>query len=281
MNKLNVKCPAKINLTLEILGKRPDGFHNIKSIMQTINLYDFLTLEKIPRGIELSGNCSEIPYDEKNIVFKAAQKFFEATGIQGGVRIYIEKNIPVCAGLAGGSTDAAGALFALNVLFQDSLAIGQVPQMSKPKCPEPLKRSELHKICASLGSDLNFCLEGGSKITLGRGEILEDYHFEQYDVSLIKPRNFGVSAKEAYSLYASLKNKPQSTGLLFNALEFPVINKYPALKKFKDAGLTMSGSGPTFFCLKSNLPKVDKTDCIVIENLKTIESGVEIFLNKE
>lgn len=277
---VHVKCPAKINLTLEITGRRPDGFHNIKSVMQTINLYDFLTLEKISEGIELCGNSTEIPYDEKNIVYKAAQKFFDASGIKGGVKIYIEKNIPVCAGLGGGSSDAAGTLVGLNMLFDRTCCAQGISRLSFQESGAPLSRARLHKICSSLGSDLNFCLEGGTKIASGRGENLESYPYQEYDVSLVKPKNLAVSAKEAYSLYALFENKPKSTGFLFNALEFPVIAAHPELKRFKDSGLNMSGSGPTFFCLEKKLPDFDKTECILIEGLKTVETGVEIFLNK-
>ena len=144
MPEIKIQCPAKINLTLKITGKRPDGFHNIESIMQTINLFDTLTinLEKSNVfNIKLTGNSSEIPYDEKNIVYKAIKLYFETIPQKYTINIYIDKNIPVAAGLAGGSTDAAGVLFGLNKLLN-----------------EHFSKSELHELCAKLGSDLNFCL---------------------------------------------------------------------------------------------------------------------------
>jgi len=262
MESLKVRCPAKINLTLEITGMRADGFHEIRSLMQTISLYDFLTIAKKQSAITISGTSCEIPYDEKNIAFKAAQKFFEISGLNFGAEIYIEKNIPVCAGLAGGSTNAAGTLLGLNELYG-----------------APLNREVLHEICASLGSDLNFCLEGGAKIASGRGEILTDYAFKEYDVSLVKPKNLAVSAKEAYTLYAELDKKPKRNTFPFNALQSPVLKAYPQLQRFENAGLTMSGSGPTFFCLSKVLPQLDYEGCEVYENLTTIPNGVEIFLN--
>ena len=124
MPEIKIQCPAKINLTLKITGKRPDGFHNIESIMQTINLFDTLTinLEKSNVfNIKLTGNSSEIPYDEKNIVYKAIKLYFETIPQKYTINIYIDKNIPVAAGLAGGSTNAAGMFFALNELFDRML----------------------------------------------------------------------------------------------------------------------------------------------------------------
>ena len=121
MKNITVKCPAKINLTLEVVNKREDGFHNIKSIMQMIDLYDTLEIaisENPENEILLSGNSDEIPYNEKNLVYKAADLFFQETGICGiKTEIYIDKKIPVSAGLAGGSTDAAGVIFGLNEIF--------------------------------------------------------------------------------------------------------------------------------------------------------------------
>ncbi len=121
MKEIKIKCPAKINLTLEIVNKREDGFHNIKSIMQLISLYDYLTIKSADKGITLSGTSKEVPYNEKNLVYKAADLFFKTTGIKSGVEIFIEKNIPIAAGLAGGSTDAAGTIYGLNKLFGNKL----------------------------------------------------------------------------------------------------------------------------------------------------------------
>ena len=118
MHTIKLAAPAKINLTLEVLDKRPDGYHNIKSIMQAVSLYDYLTIsvkDAALNTIKLSGTSSEIPYNEKNLVYKAAQIFLDKTGITGKeISFFIEKNIPVEAGLAGGSTDAAAAFSGLN-----------------------------------------------------------------------------------------------------------------------------------------------------------------------
>ena len=196
MKQIKIQCPAKVNLTLKVTGKREDGFHNIDSTMQTINLFDFLTISVEKNNVNeivLSGNSDEIPYNEKNLVYKAGMLFLSVSGFDGyKITVYIEKNIPVAAGLAGGSTDAAGMLYGLNKLFDECLS-----------------REQLHELCAQLGSDLNFCLEGGRQKTSGRGEILEPLPFEDFEISLIKPINLGISAKEAYTKFAEkMKNDP-------------------------------------------------------------------------
>lgn len=276
MKTIKVAAPAKINLTLEVLNKREDGFHNIKSIMQAISLYDYLTFtveESDKNVIILSGNSDKIPYNEKNLVYKALNAFFEESGIVGQkVSCYIEKNIPVEAGLAGGSTDGAAALFAMNKLF------GYV-----------LSEETVDKICASLGSDLNFCLQGGRAYCTGRGENIKKISFDKCDVCLIKPLGFGISAKEAYTKFASLSDKsvPNNTekmidkfdsALLYNSLENAVIDDYKELREIKVnvVGSMMSGSGPTFFALKKNVGYAFDSDrFLTIENLEFIEDGVK------
>lgn len=263
---LKIQCPAKINLTLKVTGKRPDGFHNIESIMQTISLYDYLTINIEPADeteIILSGNSTEIPYNEKNLVYKAV-KLFPMSPHK--VKIYIEKNIPVSAGLAGGSTNCAGTLFGLNELLG-----------------KPLSKEELHKLCAQLGSDLNFCLEGGRQMTRGRGEILEQLPFENFDVSLIKPNDLGISAKEAYTkfsakLHSSTPNfSSQGRETYFNDLEWAVIDDYEQLKTIKKLypKSMMSGSGSTYFIIGDKFDPLD--GYTVYNNLKAIPNGVKVF----
>lgn len=274
MQEIKVKCPAKINLILEVLNKREDGFHNIQSVMQTIDLFDILTI-KIEKNdkfeIKLSGSSDEIPYDERNLVYKAILLFVEHVNLAPyKISIYIEKNIPIAAGLAGGSTDAAGTLWGLNKLF------GNV-----------LSSSELHALCAKLGSDLNFCLEGGCQLTTGRGEILKKLPFQEFGLSLIKPKSLGISAKEAYTKFSQLEHKPNlnmtekfiRTGnikeCLHNDLEVALINYYKELQAIKQAypNSIMSGSGSTFFAIETNLDKISD-DFWVKNNLKSIEHGV-------
>lgn len=265
---MKIQCPAKINLTLKVIGKRPDGFHNIESIMQTISLYDYLTInvEKSENfEINLSGNNSEIPYNDKNLVYKATKLFIENTHTTPHkIDIYIDKNIPVAAGLAGGSTDAAGTLFGLNEIFN-----------------KPLSRKELHNLCAKLGSDLNFCLEGGRQMTKGRGEVLEKLPFEELSVSLIKPENLGISAKEAYTKFSDKKlNNFQSefgAGECFvNDLEWALIDDYEELKEIKKSypKSIMSGSGSTYFGI--NCSFMPKDNFWIANNLKAIDCGISV-----
>ena len=259
--EIKVQCPAKINLTLKITGKREDGFHNIESIMQTISLYDYLTInieESNKYEINLSGSSNEIPYNEKNLVYKAAMLFIERTNISAHkIYIYIEKNIPVAAGLAGGSTDAAGTLYGLNKIFN-----------------EPLSRAELHELCAKLGSDLNFCLEGGRQLTEGRGEILKPLEFEEFDVALIKPVNLGISAKEAYTKFA--RKEKNGREVFANDLEWALIADYKELLEIKKLypQAVMSGSGSTYFGINM---KFNPQEGFWINNdLKTVPFGVRI-----
>jgi 4-diphosphocytidyl-2-C-methyl-D-erythritol kinase len=257
-NTIKIQCPAKINLTLKVTGKRPDGFHNIESIMQTISLYDYLTIKAEPSEkteIILSGNSEEIPYNEKNLVYKAVEKFPMSPH---KIEIYIEKNIPVSAGLAGGSTNCAGAIFGLNELF------GQ-----------PLTREELHKLCAQLGSDINFCLEGGRQMTKGRGEILEPLEFEDFNVSLIKPENLGISAKEAYTKFSQKKAMGKDSGEYLNDLEWAVIDDYKELQAIKNSypNSMMSGSGSTYFVIGEEFAK--QKGYWISNNLNAIPYGVK------
>ena len=281
MKTLKVKTPAKINLTLEVLNKREDGFHNIQSIMQTISLYDYLTFEvSFYDGIEivLDGTSGEIPYNEKNLVYKAAVKFLEKANIDNvKIKIFIEKNIPIAAGLAGGSTNAAGTFYALNKLFDNILS-----------------KEDIEELCASMGSDLNFCLNGGCMLCTSRGEITQRLPFYEQSVSLVKPKNLGISAKEAYTNFSMLEDKtiPNNTTklvkllnngefdktLIYNNLENALFPSYEELRHIKSRvnGSLMSGSGSTFFVLDNKLNAdfdIDKYD--IFENLSTISTGVE------
>lgn len=279
MREIKVKCPAKINLTLEILDKRDDGFHNIQSIMQTIDLFDILTIkaEKSEKfEISLSGTDSNIPYDEKNLVYKAIIAFIERTNLSAyKISAHIEKNIPIAAGLAGGSTDAAGTFYALNELFENILS-----------------KNDLHELCASLGSDLNFCLEGGCQLATGRGEILKNMPFNEFNLALIKPKNLGISAKEAYTKFSELsarpnldmtakmiaelnEDSPKIEKYLHNDLEIALIQDYKQLAQIKEActNAIMSGSGSTFFQLNENIEFAHE-NYWVKNSLKSIPYGV-------
>lgn len=262
-SSLKIQCPAKINRTLKVIEKRSDGFHNIESIMQTINLYDYLTLTVEPAKmfkIKLSGTSSEIPYDEKNLAYKACLAFIERINMYPcNITIFIEKNIPVSAGLAGGSSNAAGVIFGMNEIFR-----------------HPLSRNELHELCAKLGSDLNFCLEGGRQKATGRGEILKKLPFEQFTLSLIKPIGLGISAKEAYAKFSTKDKNAADRANFVNDLEWAVIDDYEELREIKQKypSSVMSGSGPAYYDINTKFEPCD--NFLVINNLNSINSGVKL-----
>lgn len=279
-NSIKIKCPAKINLTLEIVNKREDGFHNIKSIMQMVDLYDYLTIniqESSMNEINISGTSSEIPYDKKNLVYKATELFLKEANINNlSVNIYIEKNIPVAAGLAGGSTDAAGTLFGLNLLLNK------------------FDNNELNSLCAQLGSDLNVCLQGGTVLATSRGEVTKKLKDIKSEVTLIKPKNVGISAGEAYTKYSKKDFKPQNnmtekmleafndnkefSKFLYNDLEYAIFDDYAELQEIKKAypQAIMSGSGSTFFVLENIKNTKLNSKYQIFNNLKFISNGVDI-----
>jgi len=281
--QIKVQTPAKINLTLEVLDKRPDGFHNIQSIMHTISLCDFLTISVTENSVSeneiiLSGTSDEIPYDERNIVYKAAKLYLETLNVNAKkIAVHIEKNIPVSAGLAGGSTNASGAFYGLNELFGRKLS-----------------REKLHSLAAKLGSDLNFCLDGGCALCTGRGEIIKKLPSAQFKVSLIKPKSLGISAKEAYQKFALLADKshPDNTSklerelidgkfdksLIYNSLEKAILPDYEVLQTIKDKvkDSMMSGSGPTFFVLEKEFDSNwDRAEFDIFNNLTSVNFGAK------
>ena len=281
MKEIKIKCPAKINLTLEVVNKREDGFHNINSVMQLISLYDYLNIsitKSAETKIELSGNSSEIPYNEKNLVYKAAKLFLDETGLKNYfIKVYIEKNIPIAAGLAGGSTDGAGMILGLNLLFDNILS-----------------KEQMGSLCAKLGSDLNVCLEGGCLLATSRGENVERLPYLPMPVTLIKPKNLGISAKEAYTKYSLKKEKPKYNNtekmieqikqghdireFLYNDLEYAVFDDYKDLQyiKSKLPNSVMSGSGSTYFIL-DNINDMEFSDEYqVISGLKFIPVGCTV-----
>jgi len=279
MKNIRIKCPAKINLTLEVVNRREDGFHNINSIMQLISLYDYLNIsvtKAAENNIILSGNSKDIPYNEKNLVYRAADLYLKEAGLKGyEIKINIEKNIPIAAGLAGGSTDGAGTFLGLNLCFENALT-----------------KEQLHKLCASLGSDLNVCLEGGCLLATSRGENVEKLPFVQMPVTLIKPKDLGISAKEAYTKYSAKEFKPKYHNTekmieelnnggdikqyLYNDLEYAVFDDYEELQviKSKLPHSIMSGSGSTYFVLEDfngSFPD----GYLVIRDLHFIKNGCE------
>jgi len=246
MDQITLTAPAKINLSLRILCKRPDGFHELETLMVPIGLSDEIEIVHAPvHGISLSCNDPEIPTDSGNLCVKAVELFREETGIAHGISISLMKRIPHGAGLGGGSSDAATVLKGINTLFD-----------------EPLVTEELALLAASLGSDVPFFLHDGPALCKGRGEILEDAPaIPERRILLIKPP-FPVPTAWAYNCYAEIKeagtklptDPVQYLGPieLVNDLEPPVFAKYlllPAMKQWlleqsavESAFMTGSGS---------------------------------------
>ncbi len=182
MNKISIKAPAKINLFLDITGKLPDGYHEIESVMQTIDLFDYVKIEKSEK---ISVKCSNCTLDgENNIAFKAAKMFFERTGIDSGASVFIDKRIPMQAGMAGGSADAAAVLYGLNKIFD-----------------EPLSEEDLCELGAKCGADVPFSITGGTMLAEGIGEKLSPVS-EMPDcwLVIVKP-DISMSTPESYKYY--------------------------------------------------------------------------------
>ena len=279
--KVEVKAPAKINLTLDVVGKRTDGYHDISTIMQAVDLYDIITLEDNDSGaVTVSCNYDGIPCDDSNICAKAAYRFFDycKTDVKG-VHIDINKTIPAQAGLAGGSSDGAAVILGLNVLF-DSM----------------LKPAEMHAIAERVGADVPFCLEGGTMLATGIGTVLKKMpSFNCSSIVICKPDNVSVSTAEAYKKVDALNPHPSYTDEMIKALfsrdmflisttifnDFELALQIPEVADIKRImlksgarGAGMSGSGSAVFAVFTSEKKAKKC----VEALKSIYK--ETFLCK-
>ena len=200
MKTTNEKAYAKINITLDVAGKRPDGYHDMLMVMQTVTLCDDITVELI-EGAASSADCNLhfVPSDERNLAVRAANRFLEAAGIKGvGAHIVMEKNIPVGAGMAGGSSDAAAVLRALNRLTGVNMSC-----------------AELEKLAAEIGSDVAFCVAGGTRLASGRGEILTELPpLPDCSIVICKPE-FSISTPELFRKLDAVKLRchPDTAGV--------------------------------------------------------------------
>ncbi|MEQ9373318.1 MAG: 4-(cytidine 5'-diphospho)-2-C-methyl-D-erythritol kinase [Coleofasciculus chthonoplastes F3-SA18-01] len=282
MRSYSLIAPAKINLYLEILGDRADGYHELAMILQSVELADQVNIRAIgTQTIQVHCDHPQVPLDKTNLAYRAvelmSQEFPDCWAQFGGVEISIQKNIPVAAGLAGGSTNAAAVLVGLDMLWQLGLT-----------------QPELQELAAKLGSDVPFCLAGGTAIATGRGEELDPLpSLDSFYVVLAKHQNLAVSTAWAYQSYRSQfsntygrsegvdksitteminpptrvhsgsmvqailnKNVAKIGQLLYNDLEQVVLPNYPQVLQLRQAfencgalGTMMSGSGPTVFAL--------------------------------
>lgn len=257
MNSILLKARGKINLTLDVVGKRENGYHDLRMIMQTINLYDTLFIRKIKiPGVRLTANYSWLPTNEKNIAYRAAQLFFEESNINAGVAIELTKRIPVAAGLGGGSADAAATLIGLNRLFNAGYSVQKLMDMG-----------------LKLGADVPFCILRGTMLAEGIGEVLTPLpSMPSISVVLVKPP-ISVSTASVYNnldistinvhpnteamIEAIKQRKLQSIAQhMVNVLEGVTIPMHPVISEYKEelikhgaVGAMMSGSGSTVFGL--------------------------------
>ncbi len=276
---LEKSSPCKVNLLLNILGKRPDGFHELETVMHPVNLCDDLTFARGGSGVNLTCSDPSLPVDARNLVHRAATAFLSAANITDGVRLHLEKKIPQAAGLGGGSGNAATTLLGLNELFGS-----------------PLPAEKLSELAAALGSDIPFFLQPKPALATGRGERIEalaTFPVLRGKIFFLIHPGFGISTPWAYQNLArfpeSLNGRPGRAQQLiaglragdlsaaamefYNSLEAPALEKYPLLILFQeflrsngaDVAL-MSGSGSTTFA--------------IVSGMKAAEALREKFLNK-
>lgn len=287
-NSLSLKAYAKVNLALDVLRRRPDGYHYVKMIMQNLDIYDELEFEVIARDtedvrIDLTVNKEGIPTDDRNLVYKAIAILFEAFNIKSHIAVNLIKNIPAEAGMAGGSTDCAAALKAVNTLYNLGLTT-----------------DDLMKYGVKLGADVPYCILGRTAISEGIGEVLTPIKgLPPVHVLVAKPP-VNVSTKEIYTnLKANeLKHHPDVDGMvealesqnlsaiaerMENVLETVTVNMHPEIEELKalmkDQGALnaiMSGSGPTVFGLFEDKDKVWETAMMISDK----ELAPEVFITR-
>lgn len=263
---MKVKAYAKVNISLDIIEKRKsDGYHLLRMIMQNIDLYDEITVEKQKCGITIKCNKPYVPTDERNLAYKVAKLFKDKFNIEEGVCISIKKNIPVAAGLAGGSTDGAAVLKAMNEMFNVNAS-----------------DEELMELGLELGADIPYCIKGGTALCEGIGEkVTQLKPFKDKILVLVKPP-FGVSTKFVYQEFNLEKvlNNPKTEELIEamakddldyvcsnmkNLLENVTLRKHKILISIKEEmkflgakGAMMSGSGPTVFAIFDDMLKAQR-----------------------
>ncbi len=265
MKEIVLNSYAKINLSLDILYKRDDGYHEIESVMQEIDLSDKLTFKLQEKDITIKTDNPQVPIDFHNLVYKVWEKMKLYTGLERGIHIEIEKNIPVAAGLAGGSSNAAATFKAINELWELGLS-----------------NEKLMEIAKSIGADIPFCIMGGTALARGIGDRLEPLRpFKGKNVLLCNP-GIHISTAHAYSILDLNSNRLDTASLvkaiekgdivevsknLANKMEEAIIIEHPIIKTIKDImisggalGSLMSGSGSTVFGIFEDLDQMKYTE---------------------
>ena len=268
---MHLRAFAKINLGLDILRKREDGYHEVRMIMQTIQMYDVLEMKKVKKpGISLSVNYPYIPSDERNLVYKAAKLLMDEFQVKEGVDIRLEKFIPVAAGMAGGSSDAAAAMGGINHLFKLGLS-----------------EKDLMDRAVNIGADVPYCIMRGTALAEGIGEKLTRIAQVPDCYVLIGKPGIGVSTKTAYESLQldKIQSHPDIDGMIRdiengnllamtdkmgNVFESGIIGKYPVIGEIKDLmeangalKAMMSGSGPTVFGIFDDREKMEAAAAVL------------------
>jgi len=259
MDRYAEKAYAKINLSLDVLGKREDGYHDVAMVMQQVSIYDWILIKRWDTpDIRMSSNLSYVPTDDRNLMMKAARLMFEKYQFPGGLLMRLEKRIPVAAGMAGGSTDAAAVIKGINQIFELHLS-----------------KEELSEIGTKIGADVPFCIQGGTCLAEGIGEKLTQLPpAPNFYLVLVKPA-FSVSTPVVYHEFDELtevihpdvlgmvaaiqeENRSKILKNMGNVLEEVTARKFPEIKQIKEDLIQsgaqcalMSGSGPTVFGLFS------------------------------
>lgn len=267
------KAYGKINLGLDVVRRREDGYHEVKMIMQMVDIADTVTMEPVSSGeITITTNHGELPLDQNNLIYKAIDQYRKATGESLGAKVHLEKNIPVAAGMAGGSTDAAATLILYNQM-----------------CGRNITQDKLCEIGVKVGADVPYCIIGGTALSEGIGEVLTPLLAPPECFLVIAKPDINVSTKYVYeNLHLeTLTKHPDIDGMrlaienqdlqgicdrMENVLESVTILKYPVVRSIKELLLKegakaslMSGSGPTVFAIFTDF-EVAKKACLAVEN---------------
>lgn len=288
MREYQMKAYAKINLGLDVLGRLENGYHEVKMVMQTVGIYDELSFEKAESGIVVTTDSGELPTDENNLIYKAAKLMMETYGIREGVRIHLQKNIPIAAGMAGGSTDAAATMKGINRLFDLDCSL-----------------QELMELGVKIGADVPYCILGGTALAEGIGEKLTALPPAPECFLLVAKPDINVSTKYVYEHLDAegVSEHPDIDGMvraieegsldgvikrLGNVLENVTIKAHPIIEEIKDrmkelgaVGSLMSGSGPTVFAMYTDKEKAENAAKRIREEMKIQEVFVTGFQRME
>ena len=280
---LSLNAYAKINLCLDVVGRLPNGYHQVRMIMQTVGIHDTLMFERTAGEIRITSNAGEIPLGEDNLIYKAASLMRERFGIAGGVSVHLEKRIPVAAGMAGGSTDAACTMKALNLLYDLGLS-----------------EEELCELGVKIGADVPYCIIGGTALSEGIGEVLTKLSPMPECVILVAKPEIGVSTREVYERIDrhEIACHPDVDGMqkaitkkdldgvvrrLSNVLATVTEEMHPVVLKIREEmlsqgalGSLMSGSGPSTFGIFEDEEKAKAAG----ERIRELGLAKQIFVTK-